>query len=260
MRAGTTAVLLAAMLSASPLAFAQRTSLADRVAALEARNAGEQGGTELVNQISQLRSEVQELRGQIEQLQQQLEQAKQGQRSQYLDLDGRLNRLEGGAASPAATPAAATSANVPAATASNDVAPASNAMAGMDERGAYAHAFDALKGGDYVESSRRFRDFLAAHPGGQYTPNALYWLGESYYVTQNYPLAQEQFQSLLDRYPTHDKAPGALLKVGLSQYGAREYDAAARTLGEVTSRYPGTDAARTAADRLNAIQLGQLTR
>ena len=79
-------------------------------------------------------------------------------------------------------------------------------------------------------------------------------------MTQNYQLAQQQFQSLLDRYPTHDKAPGALLKVGLSQYGAREYDAAARTLGEVTSRYPGTDAARTAADRLNAIQLGRLTR
>jgi tol-pal system protein YbgF len=88
----------------------------------------------------------------------------------------------------------------------------------------------------------------------------LYWLGESYYVTQNYPLAQEQFQALLDRYPTHDKAPGALLKVGLSQYGARQYEAAERTLAEVTSRYPGTEAARTAADRLHAIQLGQLTR
>jgi TolA-binding protein len=51
-----------------------------------------------------------------------------------------------------------------------------------------------------------------------------------------------------------------LLKVGLSQYGARQYEAAERTLAEVASRYPGTEAARTAADRLHAIQLGQLTR
>ena len=51
MRIGTTAVRLAAMLTASPLALAQRASLADRVAALEARSAGEQNGTELVNQV-----------------------------------------------------------------------------------------------------------------------------------------------------------------------------------------------------------------
>jgi len=253
MRTRSSLVLLAAMLIASPLAQAQRASLADRVAALEARNAGDQGGTELVNQISQLRSEVQELRGQIELLQQQLEQAKQGQRSQYLDLDGRLNRLEGGTAPvpETATPSA------PPAAASNPVAstPASNAMAGMDERGAYTHAFEALKGGDYAESARRFRDFIAAHPGGQYAPNALYWLGESYYVTQNYALAGEQFRSLLDRYPTHDKAPGALLKLGLAQYGLKDYAGADATLHQVVQRYPGSDVARTADDRLRAMQI-----
>jgi tol-pal system protein YbgF len=253
MRTRASLVLLAAMLLASPLAQAQRASLADRVAALEARNAGEQGGTELVNQIGQLRSEVQELRGQIEQLQQQLEQARQGQRSQYLDLDGRLNRLEGGTApapdtaAPSATPAAAS--NLAA------TPPASNAMAGMDERGAYSHAFEALKGGDYAESARRFRDFIAAHPGGQYAPNALYWLGESYYVTQNYALAGEQFQALLDRYPTHDKAPGALLKLGLAQYGLKDYAGADATLHQVVQRYPGSDVARTADDRLRAMQI-----
>ena len=252
MRTRSSLVLLAAMLVASPLAQAQRASLADRVAALEARNAGDQGGTELVNQISQLRSEVQELRGQIEQLQQQLEQAKQGQRSQYLDLDGRLNRLEGGTvpapdtAAPSATPAASNPVATPA---------ASNAMAGMDERAAYTHAFEALKGGDYAESARRFRDFIAAHPGGQYAPNALYWLGESYYVTQNYALAGEQFQALLDRYPTHDKAPGALLKLGLAQYGLKDYAGADATLRQVVQRYPGSDVARTADDRLRAMQI-----
>ncbi len=255
MRIGTTAVLLAAMLSASPLAFAQRASLADRVAALEARNAGDQNGTELVNQIGQLRAEVQELRGQIEQLQQQLEQAKQSQRSQYLDLDGRLNRLEGGQpAAPAAgtTPAAATpQAQAPEAPSSAGV----SAMAGMDERSAYAHAFDALKGGDYAEASRRFRDFLGAYPGGPLAPNALYWLGESYYVTQNYALAGDQFRALLDRYPNHDKAPGALLKLGLAQYGLKQYPEADATLRDVVQRYPNSDVARTADDRLRAMQI-----
>ena len=161
MRARTAVMLALATLAASPAAFAQRASLADRVAALEARAAADQGATELVNQIGQLRAETQELRGQIEVLQQQLEQAKQAQRTQYLDIDGRLNSVEG------ATPA------TPAATMDGPAA-------GKGERGAYDHAFEALKGGDYVESSRRFRDFLAAFPAGQLAPNALYWLGESY--------------------------------------------------------------------------------
>ncbi|HSD16993.1 MAG TPA: tol-pal system protein YbgF [Thermomonas sp.] len=261
MRIGTAAVLLVAMLGASPLVFAQRASLADRVAALEQRAAGDQGATELVNQLGQLRAEVQALRGQIEELQQQLEQAKQGQRSQYLDLDGRLNRLEGGtpAASspPPASSPSASSAPIPA-TSSGAVVPSepvAGAMAGMDERSAYNFAFEALKGGDYVESSRRFRDFVGAFPGGQYAPNALYWLGESYYVTQNYALAGDQFRSLLDRFPTHDKAPGALLKLGLAQYGLKQYADADATLRQVLQRYPNSDVARTADDRLRAMQI-----
>ena len=260
MRVAITAVVLAAMLSASPLALAQRASLADRVAVLEQRAAGDQGATELVNQMTQLRSEVQALRGQIEELQQQLDQAKQGQRSQYLDLDGRLNRLEGVApasASSSLTPSPAPMQPAPVASAGTVTAsePVSGAMAGMDERSAYNHAFEALKSGDYVESSRRFRDFLAVFPGGQYAPNAMYWLGESYYVTQNYALAGDQFQSLLDRFPTHDKAPGALLKLGLSQYGLKQYPAAETTLRQVLQRYPNSDVARTADDRLRAMQL-----
>jgi tol-pal system protein YbgF len=209
--------------------------------------------------MSQLRTEIQALRAQVEELQQQNEQLQTASKSQYLDLDGRLNRLEGGGptAKPTVpvTPPPSTAQDKPPAVYGDKGAVAQSA----GERAAYDAAFNALKGGQYAQSAELFESFLQQYPNGSYTPNALYWLGESYYVTQNYPLAQEQFQALLDRYPTHDKAPGALLKVGLSQYGARQYDAAERTLSEVTSRYPGTDAARTAADRLSAIQLGQLS-
>ncbi len=245
-------VLAAAMLLASPLAMAQRASLADRVAALEARGAGDQDGVALVNQVSALQAEVQALRGQLEELQQQLEQAKQGQRVQYLDLSGRLDRLEGGAQAPAS----ATQPVEPVAAAVPPVAPPAPPVAvAQDEQGAYAHAFEALKGGDYVESARRLRDFLAAFPAGQLAPNALYWLGESYYVTQNYALAADQFRTLLDRYPANDKAPGALLKLGLAQYGLRQDEAAMATLRQVAQRYPGSDAARIADDRLRSMQL-----
>lgn len=246
--------LLVATLLASSLAHAQRVSLADRVAALEARAAGDQNPTELVNQVTQLSAEVQALRGQIEELQQQLEQAKQSQRAQYLDLSGRLDRLEGGRGGAAAS-GTAEAATVPPARSLTPPTAGPVVPIGSDEQSAYDNAFDAMKNGDYVEAARRLRGFLDAYPDGQRAPNALYWLGESYYVTQNYELASAQFRALLDRYPANDKAPGALLKLGLSQYGQRNFQAADATLRSVVQRYPGTDVARIADDRLRAMQL-----
>jgi tol-pal system protein YbgF len=260
-------VAFAAALVAAAPAFAQRASLADRVTALEQRAGDNQVNVDLLNQVTQLKSEIQALRSQVEELQQLNEQLQQSSKAQYLDLDGRLNRIEGGAVAPPPTTPAAP-AGKPAATAAppasgKDRLPAVYGDKGAlakdaGERAAYDTAFNAMKAGQYAESARLFQAFVEAYPNGTYTPNALYWLGESYYVTQNYQMAQVQFQALLDRYPTHDKAPGAMLKVGLSQIGLKQVEAAERTLAEVSTRYPGSDAARTATDRLNAIQLGRL--
>lgn len=255
-----------AALAAMP-AFAQRASLADRVAALEQQAGNNQGSVDLLHQVTQIKSELQALRSQVEELQRQNEQLESTNRAQYLDLDGRLNRIESGATAPTLDPNSVPAASAPAQPASPAAAAEAppavygdpGAMAKTaDERGAYEAAFNALKAGQYAQSAELFQGFLQAYPNGAYAPNAYYWLGESYYVTQNYALAQQQFQALIDRYPTHDKAPGALLKVGLSQYGQKQMDAAEKTLSEVSTRYPGTDAARTADDRLRAIQLSQV--
>lgn len=271
MRASKLSTALAALLlsaSFAPAAFAQRQSLADRVATLEQQAAGNQGNTDLLNQIGQLRQDLTQLRGQVEQLQNENEQLKQRSRDQYLDLDGRIGRLEGGGATPpAATPPIAVppASAAPAATSSagGEAAPAVHGDAGAlaqagDERTAYNVAFNALKGGNYADAANLFTSFLQLYPSGVYAPNALYWLGESYYVTQNYKLAADQFTDLIGRYPTHDKAPGALLKLGLAQYGLGQVREAEATLQQVSSKYPGSDVARTADDRLRSIQLGQL--
>jgi len=247
-------------------AFAQRVSLADRVSALEqgAANRG-QGNVEVLNQVAALKSEVQSLRGDLEQLQQQLEQERESNKNLALDFDSRLQRLEGGSPpAPTASPASASAnpSTPPQAAAPTERPPSVHGDAGAiaatgDERSTYQAAFDTLKSGQYAESARQFQDFLAQYPNGTYAPNALYWLGESYYVTQNYDLAQQQFQALLQRYPTHDKASAALLKLGLAQYGAKQYDAAEATLAAVVQQYPGSDVAATAADRLQAIRLAR---
>jgi len=276
-----TASLLAVMVlvCATPVA-AQRVSLADRVTALEqhaadASAANTNATIELINQITQLRTEVRELRGQLETLQQQNEQLKTTMRNQYLDLDDRMLGLERAAApvvdnaapdalesaDPVPVQDAITDAASAETVAEDDRAPDDAADPAPDpaqERAHYETAFNALKSGRYSEAARLFQAFLQTFPEGAYAANARYWLGESYYVIEDYASAQAQFEAVIARWPEHDKTPGALLKVGLSQHAQKQYDQAEATLLEVGQRYPGTDAATIAADRLRAIRLSRL--
>ena len=252
-------LLMVAVLAAGP-AIAQKQSLADRVARLEQQAATQttssgQANVELLNRLTQMQTEVQALRNQLEQLQNENEQLKQRNREQYVDLDTRLQRIEGGgAAVPPATPQARYAAAVP----GNPASRTTDAGVGTspaDEQGAYASAFDALKRGDYVESARGFQTYLRAFPQGSLAPNAWYWLGESYYVTQNFPIALQSFESLLSQFPDSGKAPDALLKKGYCQIEMGQFGPGQQTLNRVVNDYPGTDAARLAVSRLRALSL-----
>lgn len=253
----------ATFMVAAPVQAQARTSLADRVARLEAQQAQADAGqaVDMVNQITDLRAELQALRGEVERLQHENEQLRQRMREQYLDLDGRLNRIEGAPADDEAgsideAPVATTGGPVaPVATPpGREPAPASPQDA-LSERDAYEAAFDSLKNGRYAESARRFQAFTTEFPDSDYAPNAWYWLGESYYVTQNYEVALDSFRALLERFPDSAKAPDALLKLGYAQYELRRWDDAEATLREVMDRYPDSSVARLAQGRLRALAL-----
>lgn len=259
-----------AMLFAVP-AFAQdsRLSLADRVSRLEQQAQNQnQGGTTLVNQVQALQSQLQQMQGQIEELQHQLQEASDKNKAQYVDLDSRLGRLEGGAAAgtpgnaantanpaPAASaaqpPAAADAGKGGKAAAAKGAAPANAATA----QAAYDDAFKTLRGGDYAQASRGFRSFIQQYPDSPLLPNAYYWLGESYYATMNYQVALEAFQTLLSQFPQSEKAPDAMLKAGYSQIELKQVDAGKTTLKAVSTKYPGSKAASLAQERLRRLQL-----
>jgi tol-pal system protein YbgF len=124
-----------------------------------------------------------------------------------------------------------------------------------DEQASYDTAFAALREGRYAESARRFSSFLEQFPNGDLADNATYWLGESYYVTQNYRIALDTFKSLLDRFPQSAKAADAQLKLGYCHYELREWNEAEAALNLVVQRYPDTTVARLAQGRLRALRL-----
>lgn len=282
---GATAVFATVVAFAVPAQAQQRLSLAERVQRLEDQQAGAgrtgQGSVELVNQIQALQSQVQELQGQVEVLGHQLGEAQRRSRDQYVDLDSRIGRLEGGGAPAPASlgtrdqgmqdielgmPASGgltpeDAALAPPSTVSTLDPPAGAAsMTGVPsdpvtEQRAYDEAFAALKDGRYAESARRFQSFIDQYPDGALTANAYYWLGESYYVTQNYRVALDTFSTLLARFPASQKVPDAQLKTGYCQYELKQWDAAERTLNDVVAQYPDTTVARLAQGRLRALRL-----
>ena len=98
-RARTLLIPMALLLAGPSLA--QKLSLGERVTRLEQQNSSQastagQANVELLNRMTQMQSEMQALRNQIEQLQNETAQLKQQGQDQYVDLDARLRRIEGG--------------------------------------------------------------------------------------------------------------------------------------------------------------------
>jgi len=242
------------LFAASPV-LAQRTSLADRVTALEQQaqsqtQGASQANIELLNKTTQMQGEIRTLRASIEQLQNELEQARQRNREQYIDLESRVNTLEQSPDS-AKQPVAAVKPEVKAA-----AKPATTPPAG--ETAAYQSAYNSLiKQADAVAASRQFQDFLQAYPDSKLAPNAWYWLGESYYITQNYALALKSFDILIQRFPDSNKAPDALLKTAYCHIELKDVDKGKSELEQLVAKYPNHPVADMARGRLRGLTLGQ---
>jgi len=265
LRCMTIGCAAATMLVAVGASAQSRASLADRVAALEARvqqNQSDQS-VEQLNRIAQLESDVKALRALVEQMQNENEQGMERSKAQYIDLDSRLGRLENApaAAAPAAAsrPAPTHAPARPAAPPAVPVAPATTAPVASaspaNEQAAYAAALAAVRADQYADSAQRFNAFVQQYPDSPLAANAYYWMGESYYVTQNYQLALAAFKTVVTRYPDSPKAPGALLKLGYSQDGLKQRDAAEATLRDVIQKYPTSDEAGQAQSRLRAMSM-----
>ncbi len=249
-----TAVLACACMPA----MAQRTSLADRVAALEQQSANQNQGAsqanmELLNRTTQMQDEIRTLRSLVEQLQNDLEQARQRNREQYIDMDSRVSALEQPGA--AAKPANGISAN-PAVEPAAPAVPVSPPSAGesADYQAAYALL---IKQGDAVGAVRLFQAFLQTYPDSALAPNAWYWLGESYYITRNFGLALQSFEVIGQRFSGSSKAPDALLKSGYCLIELKSAAKGRAVLEQVIARYPSHPVADMARSRLRGLSLGQ---
>jgi tol-pal system protein YbgF len=116
----------------------------------------------------------------------------------------------------------------------------------------YVKAFGLYSANNFSAAIKAFQAFLEHSPKSDYTPNAIYWIGECHYTLSDLPRAAAAFQKVVETYPRSAKAPDAMLKLGYSQAAMKERDKATGTFESLISRYPSSPAATRARERLTA--------
>lgn len=200
---------------------------------------------ELVSQIQALREENARLRGQVETLNYELESAKKRQQDFYVDLDGRLRKLET-APAPAAAEAKPGEDEL---TAASDPAkkPVSDPAA---ESRDYEAALNLFRANKIKDAAAAFEAFVKGYPDSTLTPNAQYWLGNAHYSLRDCKKAIDAHKLVVSKWPQHPKAPDSLINIATCQQELGDAKGAKLSFDTVLSKYPDSSAAATAKQRL----------
>lgn len=164
-------------------------------------------------------------------------------------MNSRLQRLESGApSSQPAAPAPATAAAP--AQPLRRVTPLSPAAIGDT----YREALVLFGRGRIDDSRAAFQKIFDADPGGDLADNALYWIGETWFVQARYKEAIDIYQRLVAEYGSENKAPDALLKTGLAYAKLGDLAMARSTLQSLIERYPYSTPAASARLEIERIK------
>jgi tol-pal system protein YbgF len=203
---------------------------------------------ELMNQIQSLREENARLRGQVETLQYELESANKRQQDFYVDLDGRIRKLETAPPSPAALLSGIGEAGEVGEI--GEVGEVVDAPGDPAETQAYEAALNLFKANRIKESAAAFEAFAKAYPDSALTPNAYYWQGNALTAQRDCKRAIDVYRVVVARWPQNPRAADALIGVASCQQDLGDAKSARTTLEAVLVKYPDSSAAATARQRL----------
>jgi tol-pal system protein YbgF len=162
-----------------------------------------------------------------------------------LDLSGRPSAPP----APAAAPASPPSGTLPA-----GPAPAVIAGVGLDftdaPRDQYNAAIEAYRNGQYAEAEEQLKAFLAANGSHRLAPDAIFYLGETYFQRSRPREAAEQYLKLSTDFSKSARAPEGMLRLGQSLAALGSNEQACATFAEVGKRYPtAAPAVKKSAER-----------
>ena len=181
--------------------------------------------------IDAQKQEIARLRGQLEVLTNEIENATKRQKDFYVDLDGRVRKLE--------TPPAP---------------PEKPKGPTAEEQKAYENGLNLVKAANYKGAAEAFTAFLKTYPQSTLAPSAQYWIGNSLFALRDYKGAISAQQVVVDSWPDDPKAPDAMLNIASAQTDLKEVRGARATLEALLKKYPQSEAATTAKQRLTKMR------
>ena len=103
-------------------------------------------------------------------------------------------------------------------------------------------ALAAFQAGQYPEAETGFKAFLAANPAHRLTPDAIFYIGETYLQRSRPREAAEQYLKVTTDYSKSSRAPESMVRLGQTLAALGNSDQACATLTEFGKRYPTASA------------------
>ncbi len=102
----------------------------------------------------------------------------------------------------------------------------------------YNAAIEAYRNGQYAQAEEQLKAFLAANGSHRLAPDAIFYLGETYFQRSRPREAAEQYLKLSTDFARSARAPEGMLRLGQSLAALGSNDQACATFAEVGKRYP----------------------
>jgi tol-pal system protein YbgF len=103
-------------------------------------------------------------------------------------------------------------------------------------------ALQAFQAGQYPEAETGFKAFIAANPAHRLSPDAIFYIGETYLQRSRPREAAEQFLKVTTNYSKSSRAPESMVRLGQSLAVLGNAEQACATLTEFGKRYPTASA------------------
>jgi len=97
--------------------------------------------------------------------------------------------------------------------------------------------------GNWSLAIQGFESFLKTFPRSDFTDDAQYYIGETYYMSGRFPDALAAYNAVIERYPTSNTLPDTYYKRGMAQKAMGQFPQAKESLSFVIKTYPSSDAA-----------------
>jgi tol-pal system protein YbgF len=123
-----------------------------------------------------------------------------------------------------------------------------------EEERLYSAAMAKFKANDFFGAAFDYDALLTRYAGTGYSASALFWLGNALYGVGDFRESMRVLRSFIAAHPNHPRVPAAWLAVANCQIELKDPRAARKTLDDLIKAHAGSEAAATARERLPLIR------